>query len=88
MSLNKNSKGKEIKTDFKVNEIYIIEWRDHFETGDGNCEDCVMESIGFFVRSNEHFSFFARTLVDNDEPHHVLAIITKEILKTNPINRT
>ena len=58
---------------------YQIVWRDHFTEESAVSEDCIITSLGFFVKESKGFYHFARSEYDG-EYDTVVAIIKSQIL--------
>ena len=70
---------------------YLIKWRDHFSTEgwfdltDLEVEnEMIFEPIGFFVKENKHYLYFAQH-ISHDTCGDIMSILKKDIITLEEI---
>ena len=64
---------------------YLIVWRDHFTEDALASDDCIITSLGFFIKESKGFYHFARS--EHDEEYDtVVAIIKSQILSIKELS--
>jgi hypothetical protein len=74
------------------NAMYVIQWRDHFSTDGFYSKDLeefddkslIFKSLGFYIKEDEHYYHFARTIGEADCAD-IMSIIKEQIIEIDEI---
>lgn len=74
------------------NKPYYFKWRDHFTSaGDHDSEvsnaegEVVLESVGFFIKQNKYYYYFAQSIYESDY-YELLSVLKNNIIEIKELN--